>query len=112
MLISSVVVFTIAALLGLSMAADVFKGRISSKLSRLAHVGLALVGSALVIIAAFFGDHRLLINIALALIIIPLGLVLGYKRSKGAQPKGLVIAHGGLAVGCFVILAYFAFSPK
>jgi multisubunit Na+/H+ antiporter MnhG subunit len=112
MLVASAVVFTIVALLGLSMAADVFKGRSSSTPSRLAHVSLALLGSALVIIATFFGDHRLLINIALALIIIPLGLVLCYKRSKGVQPKGLVIVHGGLAVGCFVILAYFAFGPK
>jgi uncharacterized BrkB/YihY/UPF0761 family membrane protein len=78
----------------------------------LAHVSLALLGSALVIIATFFGDHRLLIIIALALIIIPLGLALCYKRSKDVQPKGLVIAHGGLAVVCFVFLAYFAFGSK
>jgi ABC-type uncharacterized transport system permease subunit len=61
MLVTSVVVFTIVALLGLSMAADVFKGRSSSTPSRLAHVGLALLGSALILIATFFGDHRLLL---------------------------------------------------
>lgn len=112
MLMTSVVVFTIVALIGLAMATDVFKGRNSSNLSRLAHVILALVGSALVIIAAVSGDHRLWINIALALIIIPLGLSVHYKRSKGIQPTGLVIAHAGLALVCFLILAYFTFATR
>jgi hypothetical protein len=72
----------------------------------------ALFFSVLVILAALGGDHRVWINIGLAVVIIPLGVWLCYRRSRGIHPKGLVVIHGGLAVACFLILAYYASDPR
>lgn len=112
MLIVAVAVFAIAALLGVLMAVDAFKGVGSSRLSRWSHAGFVLLGSVLVILAALGGDHRVWINIGLAVVIIPLGVWLCYKRFRGIHPKALLVIHGGLAVVCFLILAYYTFDPR
>lgn len=104
--------FTIVAGFGLRLAKDVFTGQISSSRSRFLHVGTAAAGSVLVIASALNGDQRLWINIGLAVVVIALGVALCYQRAKHLQPKALVVAHGGIAVFCYAILAYFVFSPQ
>jgi hypothetical protein len=85
----------------------------SSRLSRWSHAGFVLLGSVLVILAALGGDHRVWINISLAVVIIPLGVWLCYKRLRGIHPKALlVVIHGGLAAVCLLILAYYTFDPR
>lgn len=108
MLILALVLFTAVALFGLKMAADLFKSQRSPTLAKVAHVVLALVGSLLVIVATFAGDARLWVNIALALVIIPLGALLFVQRRKANNPRGLLLAHAGLAVVCYGFLAYYA----
>ena len=108
MLILSLAIFTVVAVQGLLLALDVFKARGSSALFARVHAGLALLGSALVIGAALEGDSRVLINIGLAVAIIGLGVYIGLQRAKGIHPKGLVAIHGGSAVVCYLLLAYFA----
>lgn len=112
MLIVSLALFTVVALVGIFLAKNVFAGKSSSGFARFMHVGFACAGSVLVIVEAFRGDHRLWINIGLALVIIALGLLLWYLRSKGEFPKKLVLAHGGLAVACYLVLAYFTFNGR
>lgn len=111
MLMMSLGVFTLVAVMGALMALDVFKGVSTSKCYALTHAGFAAFGSALVILAALGGDNRVWINIGLAVVIIGLGLTMSLKRAKGEHPKSLAMAHGGLAVICYLILAYNVFTP-
>lgn len=110
MLMLSVAVFTLVALMGAGMGIDAFKGRGSSRLYALIHGGLALLGSALVIMAALEGDTRLYVIIGLALIIISAGLYISFQRAKGIQPRALILVHGGTAVACYGLLAYYALA--
>ena len=109
MLVFAVAVFTLVAVMGLGLICDVFKGSPSTKIYALVHAGFALFGSALVILAALGGDSRVWINIGLAVVIIVLGGLVSIGRHKGKPVKALAVAHGGLAVVCYLILAYFAF---
>jgi hypothetical protein len=108
MLVLSLAIFTIVAIQGLLLAVDVFKAQDSSVLFARIHAGLALLGSALVIAVALQGDTRVYINIGLAVAIIGLGFYIALQRNKGRHPKALVALHGGTAVACYLILAYFA----
>ena len=110
MLIMSLAVFTLVAAMGLGMVCDIARGVGTPKMFALIHAGFAAFGSALVILAALNGDNRVWVNIGLAVVIILLGLTLSLKRAKGVAPRGLVAAHGGLAVVCYLILAYNALT--
>ena len=110
MLIIAFAVFTLVAVMGAGMALDVFNGRGSPKMYALAHAGFALLGSALVIVAALQGNTSVITNIVLAVIIIVLGIAMSFRRAKGEQPKSLALLHGGLAVVCYLLLAYYAFA--
>jgi len=112
MLIVSLALFTVVALVGILLARNVFAGKSSSGLARFMHVGFACVGAVLVIVEAFRGDQRVWINIGLAVVIIALGALLWNLRSKGEFPRKLVLAHGGLAVSCYLVLAYLTFNPR
>jgi len=108
MLMLSVAVFTLVAFMGAGMGIDAFQGRGSSRLYALIHGGLALLGSALVIMVALKGDTRLYLIIGLALAIIAAGLYVSFQRAKGIQPRALVLLHGGTAAACYGLLAYYA----
>jgi len=110
MLIFALAVFTLVAVMGVGLIFDVFKGSPSSKQYALIHAGFALIGSVLVILDALGGDDRVWVNIGLAVVIIGLGATVSLRRHKGLPVKGLAAAHGGLAVVCYLILAYFAFT--
>lgn len=103
-------VFTLVALIGVKLAADIVRSKPPSDAARLAHVVAVLAGSLLVIWAAI-GDPRLWINVVIAVVIIGLGLALYFKRAKGGRPIALVGAHAGLAIVCYAILVYFSFVP-
>lgn len=112
MLMGAFAVFTLVAVMGLTMLADVWRGHAVEPAYPLLHGGAALLGSALVIITALAGDTRLYVNIGLAVIIIVLGLMLGIMGKKGKKPnKPIILAHVGLAVVCYGILGFFALNP-
>lgn len=114
MLVGAFLTFTLVAIMGLLMAGDVWKGvSVGSFYPRL-HAGAALVGSGLVIAAAFIdGDTRLYNNIGLAVVIIGLGLYMGFCAKKGKPvPKGILAAHAGLAVICYLLLVAYTFNIK
>lgn len=54
--------------IGVGLIFDVFKEAVSSKTYAVLHAGLALLGSALVILDALGGDDRVWINIGLAVV--------------------------------------------
>lgn len=112
MLMGAFAVFTLVAVMGLSIVADIWRGHAVEPFYPMLHGVTALLGSALVIITALDGDTRLYLNIGLAVIIIVLGAVLGFfgKKGKKAQ-KPILLAHIGLAVVCYGILGFFALNP-
>lgn len=107
MLIFSLGAFTVVALVGLIMASDVFRQKPTAPIFRLLHVIFVLVGALFAIVAAFSGDQRIWINVVMALIIIGLGCLIFARRSQKQNPKGIVLIHGGIAVVCYLLLAYF-----
>jgi hypothetical protein len=111
MLVMAFGIFTLVAAMGAGMALELCKGRKTEKGYALLHAGFALGGSALVIVAALDGDTRLYANIGMAVVIIALGAMVSLKRAKGGVPKSLALAHAGLAVACYLLLAYNAFVP-
>jgi FtsH-binding integral membrane protein len=109
MLLFSLGAFSIVALVGLLMANDVFRQKPTPSLLKFLHVAFVLIGAVFAIAAAFSGDQRIWINIALALVIIALGGVLFVRRSKNQHPQSLVLIHGGVAVVCYLLLVGFTF---
>jgi NhaP-type Na+/H+ or K+/H+ antiporter len=113
MLVGAFAVFTLVAVMGLSILSNVWRGYPVELGYPLLHGFAALLGSALVIVSALGGDARLYLNIGLAVIIILLGVVMGLLVKKGKKAaKPILLAHVVLAVACYGILGFFAFNPE
>lgn len=108
MLKLSLGLFTFVALIGLTLARNVFAKRASPRGARALHVLLAAVGSVLILVVLAKGAAHLWVNVGLAVVIVALGALLRARRSNGHHPRGLVLGHAGTAVVCYLILAYFA----
>jgi len=110
-LIASLCAFTVAAVVGLLMAIDLFKGLPTSRVSILLHAGLAGLGALLAIGAALTGDSRVYVNIAMVVVIVVLGFLAVSRRFKtGKVQKKFILAHGSLAVVCYLLLAATVFG--
>jgi hypothetical protein len=113
MLMGALGIFTLVAAMGALMVCDVWRGRGVEPMYALLHGGTALLGSALVIVAALMGDARLYANIGLAVVIIVLGVVMGLYGKRGKRvPKVIIVTHAGLAIGCYALLAFFTLFPN
>ncbi len=111
LLTSSLAAFTLVAVLGVLMAYDLFRGNPVSRPIVLTHAGIAVLGALLAIGAALAGDKRVYINIALVVVIVILGVMAAHKRhTTGQVQKGLLLAHAGVAVICYLILAATVFG--
>jgi|LJSS01.1.fsa_nt_gb uncharacterized membrane protein len=105
-LTASLAAFTVAALLGLTIAFDLFRGYPVDRRIVLTHAGMAVLGAVLAVGAALLGDKRVYVNIALVVIIALLGFTAASRRYKTGQvQKSLIIGHASLAVICYLILA-------
>jgi hypothetical protein len=112
MLMGALAVFTLVAAMGLVMVRDVWRGYGVDPMYPMLHAGAALLGSGLVIAAALAGDTRLYANIGLAVVIIILGALMCLASKKGKKvSRGILLAHGGLAVACYGLLAFFTLFP-
>ena len=99
--------FTVAALMGVAMAFNIFRGHFVCKMFSGMHALLAILGSALVIFNTLTGgDERAWVNIGMAVVILALGFLITNRRKKGQSVKGLVMAHGALAVACYAFLIF------
>lgn len=112
MLMGALAAFTLVALMGLALLPKVWRGCHIDPAFSLLHGGAALVGSGLAIAVALEGDTRIYANIGLVLVIAALGASISLRRRKGKPAaKGLLLLHAGLAVGCYLLLAYFTLVP-
>ncbi len=112
MLMGALAIFTLVAVMGLSIIPSIWRGYPVEAGYPLLHGAASLLGSALVILAALAGDTRLYLNIGLAVVIILLGVTMGVFAKRGKKPpKGIVITHVGLVVACYGILGFFTFNP-
>ncbi|MCX8048675.1 MAG: hypothetical protein N3A55_03310 [Methylohalobius sp.] len=110
-LTGSLAAFTVAALLGALIAFDLFRGRPVDRAIILTHAGMAVLGALLAISAALMGDKRVYLNIALVVVIALLGFTAATRRYKTGQvQKPLLLAHAGIAVVCYLILAAVVFG--
>jgi hypothetical protein len=109
----AVLVFAIAAVGGLVLAASVLRGRLAPWALSLLHAALGATGlvlTALVVFGAGAAGHA---SIALLLLAIAAlgGFVLASFHVRGQPgPKAVVVIHAGVAVIGFVLLAGTAFS--
>ncbi|MEI7869987.1 MAG: hypothetical protein WCI11_19030 [Candidatus Methylumidiphilus sp.] len=83
MLMGAFAIFTLVAVMGLSMVPSVWRGYAVEPGFPVLHGAISLVGATLVIFAALGGDTRLYVNIGLAVVIILLGVTMGVLGKKG-----------------------------
>jgi hypothetical protein len=112
MLMGALAIFTLVAVMGLSVMPGIWRGHPVEPIYPALHGAASLLGSALVILAALGGDTRLYLNIGLAVVIIVMGIAMGVFSKRGKKvPKALLLSHIGLAVACYGILGFFALNP-
>ena len=111
LLFASLSAFTIAAIIGLMMAIDLFRGIPTQRFSILSHAGMTVLGALFAIGAALMGDSRVYVNIAMVVVIVVLGFLAVSRRFKtGEVQKGFILAHASLAVVCYLLLASTVFG--
>lgn len=116
MLQSAVVLFTLAALGGLVMAAIRFGGKRNPPAwLAMLHGLLAAAGITLLAYAAWTTEVPSLAGLAIVGFLLAAGggavLSLAYKWKQRLLPPWLVIAHALLAVLSYLLLLYAAFGP-
>jgi hypothetical protein len=104
----SVLVFAVAALVGLTMAVAVFKGRFPPVSSAVVHGLLAATGLVLLIIAVFMrgvsGAPKWALGFFLLAALGGFVLALGFHARKKNLPPGFVAGHAVIAVIGFLLL--------
>ena len=100
MLITTLVIFGVAALLGLAVAVQIFKKRETSKGAAVAHGLFGAVGLVLLILHAMKNPNNLLTTAIALLVIAALGgaIVFVNDLRKKAGPIALVVIHALVAV--------------
>lgn len=115
MLKIAVLVFAIGAVGGLVLASSVLRGRMAPWALSLLHAALGATGLVLTAIVVLGGSTDVAKIVPTALIILVVAALGGfflasYHARQASPPKGAVIAHAGLAVIGFLLLAGGAFS--
>lgn len=111
MLTYAVIVFAIAAVGGLLLAASVLRGKLAPWALSIVHALLGATGLVMVIMVVLKGSSGR-VTAALALLVIAAlgGFYLAYIHSRGrVAPKSIVGIHAGVAVIGFLTLAAAAF---
>ncbi len=101
MVVTSIVLFLVAALFGLYMAARVFSGNPPPWIAVILHGVLAASGLLVLIYALFTGAEPALVTIGAALLVIAaLGgfFMFSYQLRKAVPPKAVVVIHASAAV--------------
>lgn len=111
MLMTALIVFTIAALGGLLLASFVLRDKFAPWIVSLLHAALGATGLVLLLVMAINGSFgkRLLISLALFLVAALGGFFLAsFHLRKKLPPKAIVILHASLAVAGFLVLLSMA----
>jgi hypothetical protein len=115
MLKIAVLVFAIGALGGLVLANSVLRGRLPSWALSLLHAALGAAGLVLTGMVVFGSGSEARSIVPIALMILVVAALAGfflasYHARKISPPKGAVVAHAGVAVVGFLLLAGGAFA--
>jgi hypothetical protein len=114
MLTIAVLIFAIGAVGGLVLANSVLRGRLAPWALSLLHAALGATGLVLTAIVVLGGSTDVAKIIPIALIILVVAALGGFflasfHARKATPPKAAVVAHAGIAVVGFVLLAGGAF---
>lgn len=107
MLTYALIVFAIAALGGLYLAAHVLRDRFAPWAVSLLHAGLGAAGLVLLIVLLLQGETRQPILIAFFLLVVAaLGgfFLASFHLRRKLPPKAVVVIHAGLAIAGFLTL--------
>jgi hypothetical protein len=110
MLITTLVLFGLAAVLGLTVAIQIFKKRETSKGVALAHGAFGAVCLVLLILFAVKNPHPWLTTSIVLLVVAALGGAVLFVNDlrKKAGPVALVVIHALAAVAAVVLVALVA----
>lgn len=107
MLIATLLIFAIAALGGLLLAASVLRGRLAPWALSIGHAVLGASGLALLVVAVVQGAAPARATAALAVLVLAAlgGFYLASLHYRGrVAPKAVVFVHAGVAVAGFLTL--------
>lgn len=108
-----VVLFAIAAVIGVTMAVRHFGGKETPLSVGLLHGAFAATGLVLLILAVMRAPEAGLGGVSLGLLVVAaLGgfVLLARQLRKQAWPNGLILLHGGLAAAGFVVLLVWVYG--
>jgi len=109
-MITIIILFTLAALVGLSLLLKVMKGEKPDTRMAILHGALAAVALVLLVIEVYGGNSGLTTILALFVVAALGGFFLFFKDLSGKSiPKPVAFIHAGAAAVAFVmlLLAYF-----
>ncbi len=112
MLTYAVISFAAAAIIGLIMFASILRGSLAPWVLSVVHAALGATGLVLVLLAVFNGTGGLILIGLVTLLVAALGgfyLAFLHLQNKLA-PSGIVLAHAGLAIAGFLMLAGTVFN--
>ncbi|GGI82399.1 hypothetical protein [Legionella impletisoli] len=110
MLISAVIFFALAALLGLYLLSFILRDKNTPKMIAFLHGPLAGIGIVLLILYAYYNTQYPLISIILFILAALGGIMMLYKDLSGHSiPKAMAIGHGITAIIAFCLLLIFVF---
>ena len=107
MIVTSIVLFLVAALFGLYMAARVFGGNLPPWIAVIVHGLLAACGLVVLLYGLFAGAQSTVLLIgAVLLVIAALGgfFMFSFQLRKALPPKAIVVVHALAAVAGVVCL--------
>lgn len=110
MLTIAVLVFAIGAVVGLVLANSVLRGRLASWGLSLLHAALGATGLVLTALVVLGESADVASIVSTALLILVVAALAGfflasYHARKVSPPKAAVVAHAGIAVVGFLLLA-------
>lgn len=110
MLTTTIVLFVLAALLGLAVAGQILKKKPTSKGVVITHGAFGAAGLIALIFHAVNNPHRLLTTAVILLVVAALGglIVLVNDLRGKAGPLGLVVVHALVAVAAVVLVLVVA----
>lgn len=110
MLITAILFFALAALLGVYLLSFVLENKNTPKGVAFTHGPIALIGLIILIVYALFHNPSPIVSIILFVLAALGGIMLIYRDIVGKSiPKWMAIGHALTAIAGFVLLIIFAF---
>lgn len=113
MIFIPIVLFALAALLGITLLSYVLRGKFTPKAITIFHGSFAALGLVSLIALAVYSPYKLWLSVIIFTLAACGGFYLLFKDITGRVPKLVAVVHGLLAVtGFFIlILSVFHFYP-